>query len=359
MSATVKKITFLAVAFFFCFQFFGCSTRQSPTERLEFPSMHIEVDPKGQLPARFWDTYTLFNRANRLYDEKRFKPALAEYLKVVEADPDDRLAVLSLFNAALCLEELGRYEKALAYYKQIEHKLPEEISTISLRFRFAYCYENLKEWNRASGFLAQIETDPKATPLHKTQAQARIAIATFYLDNQDKAKPLLRAAMKKYENLRSRKIPIDNNIYAKTCFTLGEFYYNRFEEVKLDSDARQLEMSLENKATLFILARAQYLKAIKTYETDFLFASLFRIGNGYENFYFSMYNAPIPDDLEPGEDEEYKSKLVEKIAPVFKKALEMYGRNLKLGADLKENSKWLDKSRERLDYLQQWQQENL
>lgn len=359
MSVKAIKITSLALMLFLYLHLSGCAAKKPLDQRLEFPSMHIEVDPTGKLPAKFWDSYTLFNQANRLYDEKRFEESMAAYMKVIENYPEDKLAALSIFNVALCLEELGKYEQALQYYKQIKDKLPEEITLISLWFRFAYCYENLNRWNEAIEVLSQIEASSKATPLYKTQAQARIAIATFYLGQQDRAKTLLREAMKKYEDFRARRITIDNNFYAKTCFTLGEFYFNRFMEVKLDGDMDRLEMSLENKATLFILARAQYLKTIKTYETELLFAALFRIGNGYEIFYFSMFNAPLPEDLEEGQKEEYVSTLTEKIAPVFKKAIEAYQRNLKLGTDLKENNKWLEKTRERLDYLLLWQQENL
>ncbi len=358
MTPTRKAIAFFVSALLLLFGLTGCSAHKPINQAINFPDMHIEVDPTGNLPAKFWDSYSLFNQANRLFDDKEFEQARVIYEQLAKEFPDDQLAPMSLFNAAICHEEAGRFDHAISYYQQIQKQYPDSTDPILLSFRYAYCYENLKRWQDAIAILSSILAHPDVTPVQSIQAEARIAIATFSSGKEDKAKPLLRAALTRYEDLRDRRITVDNYFYAKICFTLGEYYFNRYREVELVGDMDLLEVNLENKGTLFILARAQYLKAIKTYDSEYLFASLHRIGEGYEHFYFSMLNAPLPEDLEPGEEKDYTKLLKEKIAPVLRKSMAAYRRNVEMGIKLRIESPWIDRSKKNLKHLETLQQED-
>jgi hypothetical protein len=336
----------------------GCSAKKPVNQTIGFPEMHVEVDPEGKLPPRYWDSYSLYNKANLLFDAQSYDAARELYEKLLANYPDGELAGVSIFNIGLCHERMEQYEKAISYYAKLQHEFPDAVDPIRLRFRHAFCYENLTQWGFAISQLKSIFLHPKVTPVQKVQAQARLAMATFYLGKQDEAKKMLRAAMEKYENLRDRRITVDSYFYAKTCYTLGEYYFNRFKEIEFAGDAGQMEIRLENKATLFLLARAQYIKAIRTYDHEMLFASLFRVGQGFELFYFSMIEAPLPEDLAPSQKGAYENALKEKVEPVLRKSIEAYQRNVKMGADLKQKNVWLERSAKRLHFLEQWQQEN-
>lgn len=358
-SAAIQTACLLLALAVLVFVFPGCTARQVPSAKIEFPDMHIEVDPTGKLPANFWDAYSLLNDGNRLFDQKRFDAARAMYLKLIENYPDDDSAPLAWYNAALCLEEMGRFSEALAAYRHFETTYPQAVDPIHLAFRYAYCHENLEQWERAISKLAPIGSAVDATPDQKAQAQARVAISTFRAGRKDAARKMLREAMSRYEDLHKRHITADKYFYAKACFWLGEYYFERYRQVELSGTQDELERTFENKATLFILSRAQYLKAIKTYESDFLFASLHRIGQGYEHFFFSVIEAPLPEDLAPDEKDEYTRILKESTAPALRKAIEVYRNNLRSGASLVQGNPWLKKSKERLAFCEQWQQENL
>ncbi len=337
--------------------FFGCHPKV-PSPEMEFPEMHIEVDPTGEIPSRFWDAYSLFNKANHLFDDGRFEKAKNLYLKVANNYPTLDFAPLSLFNIGLCHEELINYPVALSSYDRLLREYPKSYEKIKLRFRYAYCHEKLKQWEKAVIYLLQIVNDPKVNPAEQIQAKARIAMATFHSGDEIRAKAMLREAMEKYEELRNRRITVDSYFFAKTCFTLGEFYFNRFREVRIKGEEKEMEVLLESKATMFTLARAQYIKAIKIHEPEIVFSSLFRIGQGYEIFYFSLISAPTPKELESDQKEEYLDKLKVRIAPVLRKSKSAYRRNIKLGADLRMDSLWLDRSKRRLEYLQKWESKN-
>ncbi len=356
-SLTRKTKFFFVVGWILLFGFAGCTAKKPINQSMNFPDMHIEVDPKGELPAKFWDSYSLFNQANRLFDENQFEKARKIFEQLASQYPQDKLAPMAIFNSALCYEETGRFDQALALFNRLQTQYPDAIDPIKMSFRFAFCFENLKRWQDAIAVLSTIPKHPDVTTVQSIQAEARIAIATFYSGREDEAKPLLRKSLTRYEDLRDRRITVDNYFYAWTCFTLGEYYFHRYKAVKLVGDMTELAVSLETKGTLFILSRAQYLKAIKTYDAEYLFASMHRIGQGYEHFYLAVLNAPLPEDLESGEEKDYTQALKERMAPVLRKSMAAYRRNVEMGIKLRIESPWIDRSKQRLKHLENQQQE--
>lgn len=351
MSLAWRKSLFLFALIAVCI-FSGCTAKKTPSVQLDFPAMHIEADPQGKLPPKYWDAYTLFNKGNKAFDAGQYDAARELYTKVLTNYPEEEMTAKSLFNIGLCHEREGDYEKAIATYGALQSKYPGSVDMVRLMFRYAYCYETLSMWAEATVYLDSIQNASKATPLQKLQAQARRAIATYLSGKKDQAKKELRAAMEKYEDFRRRNITIDNYYYAKTCFYLGEYYYSRYETLELSGDVDRMAMQLENIATLFMLSRAQYLKSIRTYDDYYTFASLHKIGQGYEQFAEIILNAPVPEDLSPDQKAEYINALKEKVEPAIKKAVMIYQRNVKLGVDLGASNEWLENSKKRLQYLE-------
>ena len=66
-----KKLQFCVTIIVFLLLFTGCHPHV-PVPVMEFPEMHIEVDPTGEIPTRFWDAYSIFNKANHLFDDEKF-----------------------------------------------------------------------------------------------------------------------------------------------------------------------------------------------------------------------------------------------------------------------------------------------
>ena len=85
----------------------GCAARAPLSIDMSSDPLHIEVDPEGSLPPRFWDSYLLMQRAEALFSEKRFSEALPLYRKIASQFPKSDLYPIALYNAGLCLEELG------------------------------------------------------------------------------------------------------------------------------------------------------------------------------------------------------------------------------------------------------------
>jgi len=128
---------------------------------------------------------------------------------------------------------------------------------------------------------------------------------------------------------------------------LGEIHFARFRGIELSGNEESMARDLGEKADAFVAARNCYTLAIRTYEPEWVVASLFRIGLGYELFYEAVLATPIPEGLTAAEQTEYRRKLREKLQPVLKKALQAYRRNLELAGDMKVDSEYVRETRER------------
>ena len=355
IAATKRTIFVMMVCFLLVLC--GCAKR-GPNTQIDLPDMHIEVDPSGNLPANFWDSYTLFKEADKLFDQERYREAIEVYDKLLIHYPNDKLAPMALFNKGLSLEELGEYKAAEVAYDTLLSTFPKAFPFEKLLFRYAYCYEKTERWNDATRVLQDILRISGVRPIYQTQARARIAVAQFKLGRKDAAQRLLREAIQEYEKYRRSNVSIDSHYYAAACFTLGEYYFEKYKSIELRGDINVMAITLDSKARQFIYARTRYLEAIRTYDHEYMTASLFRIGQGYEHFYFTLLNAPVPLELEPGQEPAYMKKLKEQLAPVFNKALQAYSQALRVSRQLGISNQWVDKAKEREEYLESWMEQN-
>ena len=317
----------------------------------KFDPMHIEVDPTGKLPPRFWDTYTLFEQAGTFFDAKQYDKAVEFYLKLVQAYPNSETAPLALFNAGLCYEELQEWDKAIICYSQIQKNYPNKADRIELQTRQGTCLENKGDWKTARKIFIETAEYWEATPIQRVEFRGRAAEALYFLGQIEDAEYELRNVEADYINFERGHVPYKKYFRARLLFHLGEVYYAKFEAVSLALPEEKLADQLEFKARLFILAREQYTKCILTYQKEWMTASLYKIGRGYEEFYHILHDAPLPNALSENEVMEYKTKLEKKIAPALSKALEAYQQNIRLGADLKIDNQWIQMSQGRLKVL--------
>ena len=335
----------------------GCAAKAPQSIDLSSDPLHIEVDPEGRLPPRFWDSYLLMQRAEALFSQKRFAEALTLYRKIADQFPKSDLYPIALFNAGLCLEELGKYDQALEVFRTLEKKRGPTIELKELRFRQAGCLEELGRQQEAAAVLAKISDMFSITAIERINATIRLGVAHYKAGDPRRAKAELRRGLDLYRGFAKKQLPIDTYFVAMGYFYLGEIYFDAFENTALKGKGQELANRLETKADFLVLARAQYLRCMRTYQGKWMSASLHKLGLGYETFFFALENFPAPEELNEMLAREYKARLNERIKNVFFKAIDAYERNVNLDRELDLASEWAEKSRKRLEALRGYQKE--
>jgi tetratricopeptide (TPR) repeat protein len=356
----IKTAALLMTAAFIALFVAGCAStvKTAAQKDLTIDPLHIEVDPNGNLPPKFWDSYSLMQQANALYKAQNFREALVLYKKIVDEYPQSDLCPFALFNIGACREKIGEYDKAFEIYKGLEQKRGATIELKELLIRETSCLEEMKRWNEAVTVLTALTGMFSLTQTEHIDVTVRLGIAYYHLGDSDKAKSVLHSGLSDYRKMTEKQLPIDSYFVAKGYFYLGEIYFDRYEKLEIAGQESELPDRLEAKAELFIMARAQYLRCIQTYQGLWMEASLYKLGRGYEIFYFAMRNYPVPGGLSPEQIAEYNKKLAERTSNVLAKAVEAYQKSIELDRELALHSDWMTKSRERLDFLLNFKKEN-
>jgi len=314
--------------------------------------MHVEADPLGDLPVRFWDSYMLFEQAQKHFDAQQYGEAAVIYGRILEEVPESELAAPAAFNLALSLEEMGRYAQAAEGYESLLASHPGAVETAEVLFRLGRCREQTGEWEEAARIFGDAVGQWPLTQVEAVTAQARFGVALYMLDRAEESLETLRDALEEYRDLKSKRIRLPGNPIARAYFTLGEIYFERFTRVSLEVPPDDLEVALEGKGRLLLLARAQYVQAIRLVVPEWVTASLYRIGKGYEMFYRAVLSAPDPPDLLESERERYRRELEATISPVLQKAMAAHRRNVQTAAEMGVENQWVTASRLKLAELE-------
>ncbi|MCZ7586397.1 MAG: tetratricopeptide repeat protein [Deltaproteobacteria bacterium] len=199
----------------------GCAARKPPPVR--FDPLHIEVDPAGELPPRFWDSYSLMQDAGRAFEQKKFEQALALYRKVAESDPASDAVPTALFNAGLCLEKLGRYDEAYDAFVALEKRRGPTIE--------------LGEVPRAPGGLPRSRgavgrsrargranlRNVQRHPLERINAAIRAGVALYRAGRADAAKTALKNGLREYRSFAEKQLPSTPISRDRVTSTLVKF----------------------------------------------------------------------------------------------------------------------------------------
>jgi Tetratricopeptide repeat len=345
------------------FAVFGCATRTTqaikPNQVLSLGTGRIEVDPTGELPPQFWDSYTLLQEGNTLFDQERYGEAASYFSAVTQRFAGEEVASLALFNLGACYEIMGEYELALRVYKRLDDIAGPKFSGDEVLIRQLSCLEEMGHWPLAIGVADRLLDMPDLPEISRIDVSIRRGIAFYKNRDSKSAKIFLEKALMDFRILSRRKLPLNQYFAAKGYFYLGEIFFDRYETIHLNGAGDELRLQLEAKTDLLFLARTQYLRSMRTYEGRWLAASLHKLGYGYESMFFSMKNAPLPEDLSPSEAAEYRMKLEKRTLNLLNKAVDAYEKNVDLNRRFALESPWAKHSEKCLERLRRYREENL
>jgi len=332
----------------------GCASFRASggNTAIELPPVTIVGDPAGRR-GDIYDAYDLFDRGDKAFVAADWPLAEKVYRLRLEKYPASEVAPPARYNLGLVYERTQRWADALSVYEGFGDDLGKDVRREEVRMRQAVCLARLARHREAQQRLEAILHQFGVPPLEYNEARARLGIAYYHGGDEILAEHHLRAALETFEHNAERGVVHARSAYAEGYFVLGEIAFARFRGVELSGDEEALARGLGEKADAFVAARGYYTLAIRTYEPEWVVASLFRIGLGYELFYEAVLAAPLPAGLTVAEQTEYRRKLREKLQPVLNKALQAYRRNLELAGDLKVESEYVRQTRERYATLSQ------
>src|SRR5690606_23332769 len=126
-------------------------------------------------------------------------------------------------------------------------------------------------------------------------AHLKIAQAYDKLRDEKNARRFYEATVKEFQRSgRDAKAAV---YAAEAQFQIVERQFSRFRAISFDGTSRQQKQALTKKAEALKKVEDDYKAILGFKHIDWTLASLFRIGQLYQNFADSLVKAPCPPDV--------------------------------------------------------------
>jgi len=285
--------------------------------------------------------------AERFFD---FDKAISAYLALVDRYPKSERRADAIYNVALSLENTQDYEKAAAQYQRYCQLFPTRDDAPKVCFRAGSVLEKLDDWKRVittySDFAKKFRHSTKDAD-RIIEADLRIAKAWEHLNGQKEAQKAFAEVVAAYKRSPDTK---SAPFAAEAQFQLVERELKKFADEKIEGNSNQQKVQIPRKAEDLKKVEDAYKQILVFKQIDWSLASLFRIGQLYQNFYETLLTAPCPQDIKRAGRQlgataeevctEYQVLLEERATKLSDKAVEAYERTINYAREFQVVNTW-------------------
>ena len=292
-----------------------------------------------------------FAAAAAAYQADRYADALALFDRVATENPATQHGRSSLYNAGLCLEQLGRKQEATQRYRKLADENPDAPEALDALYRLGSTLVALKDWPASEEVHQRILKRKDLTLSDRVEAYARLGEAQFQqrrLEGAERTLHLLRELYRAHE--QDERLDTDYFL-AMGQFFLAEVSHEEFRLLPIRLPQKQLEVDLEAKARMVLLAQQRYIDTIRVKHVEWATAAGFRIGSLYRELYDDIVGAPIPPSLNKEEKPIYVDTVRKKLRTLLVKAVAFHENNVLMAERNGEKNDWVGKSTAQLEEL--------
>jgi cellulose synthase operon protein C len=281
-----------------------------------------------------------------LYESQTDFETAAGYFEKMASFPDVPQMADALYNAGAIRAALEEHGKAVEIFQTYVKKFPAKEDTPPLYLQIAEFQEKQEKWKDALGTYGKYLKKYAKTRAHSmVDVHLRMALvhqkAGKKRSRRDASRELDRAlkAYKRLPDADKEKKEV-RRAAARAQFLKGEYIYQDFDKIQVAFPMSKLRRSLVKKAELQQkLEKTMF--AVTDYKShDVNAGALFRIGQSYFLFAQSLFDLPIPAELNEDEQIVYRAELDDKAAPLQEKAIEALGRALQLAHENHVYNEW-------------------
>ena len=293
--------------------------------------------------------------AENTYD---FEKAVARYLLLVDKYPGSKQRKDALYNAARSLENLQSYDAAASAYARYAALYPDAEDAARTQFHAALVYEKKKEWRREVLAMQDFVRRFSRSKEHElvVQAHLKLALAERELGDDRAARAGYEQAVAEFarRKLEPDKAPLAAAAAAEARFRLAEYDFERFDAIRLPAtaNAKKLRKALDAKMAELKQVAPQYNEVKKYRRPDWILAAFYRQAYLLERLAQTLYEAPIPPELQQRGQEEflaaYQDQLSQFAQPYEDQAVQIYAQAIQAARELHVKNDWTRKISESL-----------
>jgi cellulose synthase operon protein C len=302
----------------------------------------IEQHPgsaEGALGA--WAGAEMFESIAQFQDAARFYEAYALHFASAPKRED------AYYNALVLRVAAGDSDDAVRIGRELRRQFPNAASTEDTYFLIGKAYEAKKNFREAADTYRQYLKSGKNLE-RKVEAQTRLGNMLLAQGDVSGADKAWSSAAKDGQRAQA---PGARYFAAQARFQQGDRALAAFEKVAIEGDVAGLGKRLAHKGELLRKAAEIYGDVVSYRVSEWLTASLFKVGQSYELFAESLRAVSVPPNLSESEEQTYRDELAKFIVPIEERALEAYENGYRKALELHVYNTWTEKLRQALTRL--------
>ena len=290
--------------------------------------------------------------AGRLQEEiAYFAEAADAYELVVKDFGTSAQAADALYNAGVLRQALGQHDRAIAHYQEYAKRFDKRDDAAEVAFRIGVVYEEAGDDGRAEQAFRTYAGAHREAPRRVIEALVRSARTSLRLGQARRAVESLDAALKLWKRLDPKDKVAGRPWAAEARYHQGELLFKEYEQVTLDVKPKVLEKTLKRKSELLGKAQGVYLSVIDYEDLKWATASLYRVGQIYDNFAEALRTAPTPKGLSDAEAQAYRDALDSYVIDIEEKSIELFATGYQKAIEMQVYDGYTKKIREALGRL--------
>jgi tetratricopeptide (TPR) repeat protein len=271
--------------------------------------------------------------------EKRFDQWVAH-----RSIAQDKKAQEALLKAASLRESMGYYPKAIHNYARYIKYFSNTGDASDQLYRLGLIYERLGKWRDADhiweGYLHNY--DGRSTSDRVLNVTFRHALALRHSGNQKESDNLFNKLLDACSKLSNvMRTPEIRHMISHARFLQREPEFNNFKTIKLLLPLNILKHNLFVKIDARNKLEKKYEEIVDVQDPDWSLAALVRIGQINQNLSQAMYEAPIPHDLTPHQQDSYVQELQKQALPFEEKAVGCYQKVIAIATAKGIYNEWM------------------
>jgi cellulose synthase operon protein C len=265
-----------------------------------------------------------------------YEQAIARYMRLVDDYPDSPQHEAAMFNAGTLLYYMQRYDEAARQFHRFARAYPDSEDTPRLLLRAADAQE--KQGNPRGAiaayqeFIRRYQNDENAAG-QVVEARLQIARAHRRMNADRQALAAYRATVDEFER---QGLPDDDPAVlhaAEAQFMIAEAAFAEYDALRIAGTGtgarltRSLEQAINAKMSKALEVQGLYEAVYRYPHPEYVLAAAYRQGYVLERFAQSLYDAPVPPQVERAGEEyvwAYQGQLAEAAYPLEEQAVEMY-----------------------------------
>lgn len=277
-----------------------------------------------------------------------FDRAAEAYELVVQKYPKSEFGADALFNAGVLRQALGEPKRAIDHYEDYAKRYRERKDAPEVAFRIGVVYEEAGDDGRADRAYRDYAKTYRRGGAHVIEAHTRAGRLALSLGHTRRAKEELKQALDLYKKADAGEKKTEQKWAAEARYQEGELIYRDYKKIQLDVPPRKLESTLKAKTRMLEKAQGVYLEVVDFGNLQWATASLFRIGEVYEEFATALREAPVPPGLSEDDQNLYRDALESHIVQIEERAIELYTTGYSKSIELKVFNKYTRSMRQAL-----------